>query len=163
MTLGTQIAQIVLTACLAAWMVSGVINNWLMPKLNESVVAMVMRFELMERDFPEDFEAVKHRRVHNPHLVRIVFLAMVLSETIAAILLVAGTLLQCAALFGGVAPDVANLVALMGALAFTVNWTGFLIGGEYFCYWYCHFGSQATHLMLAIWGTVVSGILLITA
>lgn len=80
---------------------------------------------------------------------------MVIMETIAALLLCAGAVLMTLPL------DVARLIALLGALAFTANWTGFLIGGEYFCYCYCHFGSQATHLILAIWVTLVSGLLLI--
>lgn len=155
------LAQTVLTFCLAGWMVSGVFNNWRFPRLNEAAVAMVMNFELMALTYPEDFAVVKHRQVTNPKAVRAVFYAMVAVETIAALLLCAGALTMTLSLLGAFPLDSARLIALLGALTFTVNWTGFLIGGEYFCYWYCHFGSQATHLMLAIWGTLVVGLLLI--
>lgn len=155
------LAQTVLTFCLAGWMVSGVFNNWRFPRLNEAAVAMVMNFELMEATYPEDFAVVQHRKITNPKAVRAVFYLMVLSETLAALLLGSGAVLMALALLSAAPLDVARLIALLGALAFTVTWTGFLIGGEYFCYWYCHFGSQATHLMLAIWGTLVTGLLLL--
>ncbi len=155
------IAQTVLTFCLGGWMVSGVFNNWMFPRLNEAAVAMVMNFELMELTYPDDFAVVQHRKITNPKAVRAVFYLMVSSETVTALLLTAGGLLMALSLFGLVPSETARLLALLGALAFTINWTGFLIGGEYFCYWYCHFGSQATHMMLAIWGTLVSCLLLI--
>jgi hypothetical protein len=34
-----------------------------------------------------------------------------------------------------------------------MNWAGFLIGGNYFCYWYSHFPGQSTHFQLVLWGT----------
>ena len=159
--IAVPLAQTVLTFCLAGWMVSGVFNNWRFPRLNEAVVALVMRFEMMETTYPDDFAAVQHRKITNPKVVRTVFYLMVVSETVAAFLLSAGAVLMALSLFSVVPPDLARLAALIGTLVFTANWTGFLIGGEYFCYWYCHFGSQATHLMLAIWGTLVTGLLLI--
>jgi predicted small integral membrane protein len=155
------LAQTVLTFCLACWMIAGVFNNWRFPKLNEAAVAMVMNFELMEITYPDDFAVVRHRRITNPKAVRTVFYLMVLSETIAALLLTGGAIMMAGSLFGLIPPGPAQLIALLGTLSFTVNWTGFLIGGEYFCYWYCHFGSQATHLMLAIWGTVLTGLLVL--
>jgi predicted small integral membrane protein len=158
--LALPLAQMVLTGCLAIWMVSGVWNNWRFPHLNEAAVAMVMNFELMALNYPADFAAVAHRKIVNPKVVRAVFYLMVLSETVAAVLLVSGTVALGAALVGVVPLDVARFIALLGALCFTVNWTGFLVGGEYFCYWYCHFGSQATHLLLTLWGTGASAVLL---
>jgi predicted small integral membrane protein len=155
------LAQTVLTFCLAGWMISGVYNNWKFPYLNEAAVAMVMNFELMETTYPEDFAVVQHRKITNRKVVRGVFYLMVLSETIAAVLLASGAVFLALSLFGIIPHEVAQLIAVLGTLAFTINWTGFLIGGEYFCYWYCHFGSQATHLMLALWGTIVTGLLLI--
>jgi predicted small integral membrane protein len=143
-------------------MISGVFNNWRFPSLNKAVVAMVMSFEMMETTYPDDFAAVQHRKVTDPKVVRAVFIIMVVVETVAAFLLFTGAVLMALSLFSLVPPDLARLVALIGTLVFTANWTGFLIGGEYFCYWYCHFGSQATHLMLAIWGTLATGLLLIT-
>jgi predicted small integral membrane protein len=158
--LALRLTQFVLTACLAGWMVSAVFNNWRFPGLNKAAVAMVMTFELMELTYPEDFARVRHRKIENPRVINAVFVLMVVVETAAALLLTIGACLLCASLFGLFAADVAALVALSGALVFVLNWTGFLIGGEYFCYWYCHFSAQATHMMLAIWGTVVAGLLL---
>ena len=149
------LAQTVLTGCLAGWMLSGVLDNWRHPHLNESAVAMVMWFDLMEAEYPEDFAHVKHRKVENPKVVRAMFYLLVLWESIAALLLLAGTVLLVLALFGGAGGETARAVATLGALAFTMNWAGFLIGGNYFCYWYCHFSAQATHMMLALWGTLV--------
>jgi predicted small integral membrane protein len=160
--LALPLAQCVLTACLAGWMVSAVYNNWRFPGLNEAAVAQVMRFELMETTFPQDYAHVRHRKIENPKIIRAVFRLMVLTETAAAVLLTVGAGLLGVSLFGMVRADIAGLVALGGTLVFVLNWTAFLIGGEYFCYWYCHFGSQATHMMLAIWGTLVAGLLLMS-
>jgi predicted small integral membrane protein len=159
--LAIPLTQCVLTACLAGWMLSAVYNNWRFPGLNEEAVAMVMKFELMEVTYPKDYAAVRHRKIENLRIIRAVFRLMVLMETTAAILLLMGAFLLFASLFGLVSSGIASFVALAGALAFVLTWTGFLIGGEYFCYWYCHFGSQATHMMLAIWGTLVAGLLLV--
>ncbi len=83
------------------------------------------------------------------------FYLLVLWESVAALLLVVGTAWLAFALFGIADVEKARAVASLGALAFTMNWAGFLIGGNYFCYWYCHFPAQATHMMLALWGTLV--------
>lgn len=154
------LTQLVLTACLAGWMVSAVYNNWRFPALNEDAVAMVMKFEMMEAAYPYDYAVVRHRRIDNPKTIKALFRLMVLMETTAALLLTLGAGLLAASLFGAVSIDTARFVALLGTLVFVANWAGFLIGGEYFCYWYCHFSSQATHMMLAIWGTMVAGLLL---
>lgn len=148
-------AQAVLTACLMGWMLSGVLDNWRHPLLNENAVAMVMRFELMEADYPEDFAHVKHRKVENPKVIRAMFILLVLWESVAALFLSVGTVSLVLALFGVAEVEMARTLATLGALAFTANWAGFLIGGNYFCYWYCHFPAQATHMMLALWGTLV--------
>lgn len=148
------LAQTGVTACLAAWMGQGAAANWIHPRLNEAAVAMVMRLDMMERDFPDEFAAVRGRRVTDPRRIRLAFRVILLWETVAAALLCFGTLAMLAALFGAMPADAARGWAMIGALAFVVNWAGFLIGGDWFCYWYCHFSSQATHFFLMLWGTL---------
>ena len=156
------IAQTVLTACLAGWMISAVYNNWRFPRLNEEAVAQVMRFDLMERDYPDGYAVVHHRKIESKWVIKAGFKVILFMETMSALVLSVGAILLCASLFGFVPVDIARFAAVIGALIFILIWTGFLVGGEYFCYWYCHFGSQATHLMLVIWGTMVLGLLLLS-
>lgn len=146
------IAQTVLTGCLAAWMISGVYDNWRHPELNRTSVAMVMQFELMARDYPDDFAHLRYRQIKNPKIIDAVFRLLVLYETTAAIGLSIGTGMMVAGLIGAVDIELARNAAMIGALLFTTNWVGFLVGGNYFAYWYCHFEAQATHFMLMLWG-----------
>ena len=149
------LSQMLLTGCLAGWMIAGVADNWIHPKLNEEAVAMVTRFDRMARDFPQDYALLACRRVADPRWIRRLFYALVTWETVAAIGLSVGTAMLGAALFGWVELETARMAATLGALAFTLNWAGFLIGGNYFAYWYCHFQAQVTHFLLALWGTLV--------
>jgi len=148
------LAQAAAVASLAGWIVSGVIDNWRHPRINQDAVEMVMRLDLLERDFPSEFDAVKHRRVRSSGVVRLAFLAIVLWETLTAILLVLASGLLLLSVVGIVDPEVGRAWGLVGAAAFVITWAGFLVGGNYFCYWYGHFPAQATHFFLAIWGTV---------
>ncbi|MEL6889123.1 MAG: DUF2165 family protein, partial [Pseudomonadota bacterium] len=43
-------------------------------------------------------------------------------------------------------------IAMIGAMAFTAVWAGFLIVGNHFCYWFCHEGAQNTHYQMTLWG-----------
>ena len=146
------IAQTVLTACLAAWMITGVYDNWRHPDLNRASVEMVVRFQLMSTEYPEDYAYLKHRKIENPKIIRALFQFLVLYESMAAIVLSAGSVLMVAGLAGAADIEFAREVAMIGALIFTTNWVGFLVGGNYFAYWYCHFEAQATHFMLLLWG-----------
>lgn len=149
------LVQMALTGCLAAWMIVGVADNWMHPKLNEDTVAMVTRFDRMARDYPEDYAQLAYRRIADPRWIRRLFYALVTWETVAALGLTAGTLMLGAALLGLTDLATARAAATLGALAFTLNWAGFLVGGNYFAYWYCHFQAQVTHFLLALWGTAV--------
>jgi predicted small integral membrane protein len=149
------LVQCALTGGLAGWMITGVVDNWRYPDLNVEAVAMVTRFDLMAAQYPADFAHVKHRRIDDPRKIRALFRLIVLWETLAALLLTLGTGMLAAAAIGLVDVTLARAIAVLGATAFVMNWAGFLIGGNYFCYWYGHFPSQATHLMLAIWGILV--------
>lgn len=157
------LAQAILTSCNAAWMVAGALNNWVKPRLNYVGVRAVMRFEGMDVDYPEDYAQVAHRRIDNPVLHKIAFGSIVASETISALTLTTGAVLLWIALLGGGDPTLGATIAMLGALAFVINWTGFLIGGEYFCYWYTYFNAQATHLLLLVWGVLTLIFLAMTA
>ena len=143
------------------WMLVAVYDNWRHPRLNESGVAMVMQFELMAREYPDDFRLLQHRRIENPRIIRTIYYFLVMVETIAATTLTIGSLCLGLALFGVVELEFARAAALIGTLVFTLNWTGFLIGGNYFAYWYCHFQAQATHFLLALWGIALMLLLIL--
>ncbi len=146
------LAQTVLSGGLAAWMITGVYDNWRYPALNRASVKMVVQFELMAAEYPDEFAHLKHRRIENPRTIHKLYYLLVLSETTAAIALVVGTGLMVAGMAGAVPLDFARESAMIGALLFCINWIGFLVGGNYFAYWYCHFGAQATHFLLLLWG-----------
>lgn len=148
------LAQAGMTACLAGWMIVAAADNWIHPKFNEEAVAMVMRFDRMRESYPEDYAHIAYRRIDDPRLIRLAFRAIVLWESLAALLLTVGALALLGALLGLVPAETARGIAILGALAFTANWAGFLIGGNWFCYWYCHVEGQATHFKLALWGSV---------
>lgn len=152
-------AEAVMTGLIGLWMLSGAFDNWRFPDLNRATVSRVMRLELMEEQYPEDFARVAHRRVNNPVVINIAFRLLTLWETFAAVLLCTGAALLGLAAITGTPTELGQDIALIGALAFTMNWAGFLIGGNYFCYYYCHFEGQFTHFMLLIWGAVVCAML----
>ncbi len=145
-------AQFLPCAGMSGWMLVAVYDNWRHPQLNKTGVAMVMRFDLMAREYPDDFRQLQHRRIDNPGIIRAIYYFVVLFETAAAATLTFGSLCLGLALAGAVEPAFARSAALVGALVFTLNWIGLLIGGNYFAYWYCHFQAQATHFLLTLWG-----------
>ncbi|MEM7213363.1 MAG: DUF2165 family protein [Pseudomonadota bacterium] len=149
------LAETVMTGLIGVWMVTGAVDNWRFPELNRAAVETVLRMDRMAEQYPDDFAHVAHRRVTHDGLIRIGFRIIVIWESLAALLLCIGTALLGFATLTGTDPGLARDVALAGALTFTVNWAGFLIGGNYFCYYYCHFEGQFTHFMLVIWGAVV--------
>ena len=117
----------------------------------------------MAQEYPDEYRLVRHRRVENPKIIRLVYFLLVGAESVAAITLSFGTACLALALFGAADPGFARSAALIGALAFTLTWSGFLVGGNYFVYWYCHFQSQATHFLLALWGLALLILLLLPA
>ena len=148
------IAQAALTASLAAWLFAGVRDNYLYPDMNREAVRMILQFDLMQADWPDEYAHVRHRRVEDLGLIRLAFRAIVIWETLACGLLVVGLVALLMALFGTADPATARALALIGATAFTVTWADFLLGGNHYCIWYSHQGSQHTHFALAIWGTL---------
>ena len=155
------IAEALMTGLVGLWMVTGAFDNWRFPDLNRAAVATVLRMDRMAEQYPEEFAQVAHRRLTDDRAIRFLFRMVVLWETIAALLLCLGALLLAFAGLVGTDPDPARTIALAGAMAFTATWAGFLIGGNYFCYYYCHFEGQFTHFLLVIWGSVVTAMLVL--
>ena len=150
-----------LVAGLGTWMAVAVYDNWRHAQINRDAVAMVVRFDLMERDYPDDFRVVAHRKITDARLIEIFFQTIRLAETVAAaILLVASALLVGAAL-GLFAADLATMLALVGTTFFCLIWAGFIIGGNYFHYYFCHQWGQSNHFMFMYWGLFVLVILVI--
>lgn len=146
---------------LAVWMVVAVADNWRHPQLNEEAVAMVLRFDFMARDYPAEYQHVAYRRIDDPVTIRRMFQAIRAAETLAALaLLISGTALVLAA-FGAVSVDVATAMAVLSAAFFSLVWAGFVIGGNYFAYWYSHQWGQSNHFMLMFWGFFVLLVLLV--
>ena len=154
-------AEALMTGLIGLWMVTGALDNWRFPDLNRAAVATVLRMDRLAEQYPEEFAQVAHRRLTDDGVIRLLFRIVVLWESVAALLLCVGAaLLALSGLFGA-DPATARAIALAGAMAFTANWAAFLIGGNYFCYYYCHFEGQFTHFLLVIWGSVVTGILML--
>jgi predicted small integral membrane protein len=151
----------ILVAGLGLWMTVAVADNWRHPKMNEEAVAMVVRFDLMAEQFPDDYRLVAHRRIESPALIGFLFRAMRLAESIAAIALLTSALLLILASSGAVSGTLATGVAVPSAAFFTMIWGGFVIGGNYFAYWYCHQWAQSNHFMLMYWGFFVLIVLLL--
>ncbi|MEE4210190.1 MAG: DUF2165 family protein [Parvularcula sp.] len=155
------LVEAALVAGLGLWMAVAVADNWRHPRLNEEAVAMVVRFDLMARDHPEDFAHIAHRRIDDPTLIRRMFHAIRLAETLAAVVLFGSALLLVLAAGGAVPGTIATGAAIVSAAFFTLIWGGFIIGGNYFAYWYCHQWAQSNHFMLLYWGFFVLLVLMI--
>ncbi|MEM8731743.1 MAG: DUF2165 family protein [Pseudomonadota bacterium] len=143
------------------WMAVAVADNWRHPKLNEEAVAMVVRFDLMAEHYPEDFALIAYRRIEDPRIIGLLFRAMRLAETCAAGLLLLATAVLLAAAAGIADPATAQGLAIVAVAFFVSIWVGFVIGGNYFAYWYCHQWAQSNHFMLMYWGLFVLLILLV--
>ena len=147
-------------AGLGGWMAVAVTDNWRHPDLNEEAVATVVRLDFLAKDFPEEYKQIAYRRIDDPRRIRFMFQSIRLAETAAAIGLLFSALLSILAAFGGIAPDTATTCALISAVFFTCIWAGFVIGGNYYCYWYCHQWAQSNHMMMMYWGFFVTLVLL---
>ena len=155
------LVEAALVAGLGTWMAVAVADNWRHPRLNEEAVGTVVRLDLMARDYPEDFALIAHRRIDAPRTIRRLFQAIRLAETAAAAMLFGSVLLLVLAAGGIVPAASATAAAIVSAAFFTLIWAGFLIGGNYFAYWYCHQWAQSNHFMLLYWGFFVLIVLMI--
>lgn len=145
-------AQTAATGFLAAWMFTGVKDNWLHPDLNGAIVGIILRIEKMQQDFPQEYAQIKHRRVEDERVHRSIFRFIVLWESLALVVLALATAMMVLALVGLLAPDMARSLAVIGALLFTSVWAGFLVFGNHWIYWYCHEWGQNSHFQLLLWG-----------
>jgi len=150
-----------LVASLGVWMTVAVIDNWRHPALNREAVAMVMRFDLMERDFPDDFAIVAHRKIDDDRTIDLTFHTIRLAETLAAFLLLCAAGLLVLTSVGAASEAVALNTALLAVTFFSLIWAGFIVGGNYFHYYFCHQWGQSNHFMFMYWGLFVLVILLI--
>lgn len=137
---------------LAAWLTTGVFENMVHSRLNSTFTAEVLDMARMRKDYPEAFVDVAYRRIKNPGLQKALFRLIVLWELLAVLTLWAGFIALAMAVLGLHDASQARALGLIGALAFTSVWAGFLIGGNWFCYWFCHEGAQNTHYQMTLWG-----------
>ncbi|MEZ5923301.1 MAG: DUF2165 family protein [Hyphomicrobiaceae bacterium] len=154
MSLSTMllISQTSLTGYLALWLTLGVRDNLLHPAMNGAFAAQVLALERIREAYPDDFRLIQHRRITNPTVHRLVFGLIVVCEVIVCLLLWAGAMYLGLALLGWADPIDARVMALAGSLGFTSIWSGFLIAGNHFAYWYCHEWAQNAHFQLALIG-----------
>jgi predicted small integral membrane protein len=145
-------AQTGLTGILALWLSFGVRDNLLHPAMNGTFTAQVLALERMSTAYPDDFRLVQHRRITNPAVQRLLFRFIVACEVAVCLLLWSATIWMALSVAGRADPVEARTVALAGALGFTGIWSGFLIAGNHFAYWYCHEWAQNTHFQLALMG-----------
>ena len=155
------IAQTVSVAAIAGWLGTGVYDNIRYPRNNELFTAQVLTFERMREDFPDEFARVAHRAIVSRSVQQLVFRIAVIAELAAFLVLAAGVVGLLMALVGTGSVETGRSIALLGATMFTAVWAGFLVIGNYFCYWFCHEGAQNTHYQMTLWG--MANIILLAA
>ena len=151
--LALSLAQTGLLASLTGWIFTGARDNWRFPYMNQNAIAMVVRMDGLEDTHPEDYNCIAHRRIADGPTIKLLYRVIVLWESFATLLLAIATFTMVLAMFGLVENETARGLGILGALAFTLTWAGFTIGGNHFGYWYLHAPTQATHFLLALWGT----------
>ena len=109
----------------------------------------------LREDFPEAYTEVSARRISNPALQLFLFRLIVAWELLALIILWIGVVQMVLALFGTTDTVTARAWAVLGAMFFTSVWAGFLVAGNWFCYWFGHEGAQNTHFQMTLWGMSV--------
>ena len=137
---------------MAAWLTVGGLENLFHPFLNETYTAEVMDMTRMREDYPEAYTHVAYRRVTSERLRKVLFRIIVVWEISAAAMLWIGSFALVLAAFGVAERDSAVGLALAGSLMFTATWAGFLVVGNWFCYWFGHEGGQNTHFQMLLWG-----------
>ncbi len=146
------IAQTCLTAHLGAWLLLGVRDNIVHPSMNGTGTKEVLELTRLREEYPEDYRLIEGRRVTNHALQRAIFVFIVCFEVLVCLVLWGATLWMALALGGLADLEQARIAALVGTLGFTSIWSGFLIVGNHFAYWYCHQWSQNTHFQMVLWG-----------
>lgn len=146
------LAQTAAVFFITAWLSTGVYENLFKSSLNSTFTAQVLDMTRMREEYPEAYAEVAYRRVSSPKVQKLFFRLIVLWEVVAVVILWAATSAMAAALFGGVDAQFAKGLGILGALLFTSTWAGFLIVGNWFCYWFCHYEGQTTHFQMTLWG-----------
>ena len=136
------------------WLLTGVLENLFQPRINSEFTAEVMDMARMREAYPDLYEQVAYRRIANPTVQKLLFWFIVCWETISLIALGIGFVSLLGAGFLGTDPDLARQCALIGVFCFTSIWAGFLVAGNWFCYWFGHEGAQNTHFQLLQWGVL---------
>ena len=147
-----MLAHLIATGLIASWLTLGLRDNLLHPALNETYTAEVLSMTRMQKEYPEQFAIVAHRAVTDRKLQRLAFRIVVVAEALACALLWIGVVALLMGLAGVAAPQNGQVLALLGATAFTAVWGGFLVVGNHFYYWFCHEGAQNTHYQMTLWG-----------
>ena len=94
---------------------------------------------------------VGHRRITDPAATIWCFRLIVAGELLATALMWLAVAALAADLIGIAGIGFARPLAMVAMLAFTGVWAAFLIGGQWFYYWYGPHG-QHTHLLATLWG-----------
>ncbi|MEM7237161.1 MAG: DUF2165 family protein [Pseudomonadota bacterium] len=152
MDIMTLVAQTCLLAYLAAWLTLGARDNIFHPSINGIFTEQVLELKRLEELVPEDYEMLKHRRVLSKRMQGLLYRAIVMVEMIVSLVLWVGVVWMAFAVFGGADVGTAKSIAIAGALGFTTIWSGMLIAGNHFAYWYCHEWAQNTHFQLMYLG-----------
>ena len=152
MELAVLLAQTLSLAFLAAWLTIGVAENILHPSLNATFTAEVLDMKRMREGYPEAYAEVAHRRVTSPGLRMALFRMIVFWELMATLMLWIGVGAFGLSALSMVDPETARILGLTGAMMFTSVWAGFLVAGNWWCYWFGHEGAQNTHFQMTLWG-----------
>ncbi|MCX5516165.1 hypothetical protein C3941_19430 [Kaistia algarum] len=147
--------EALLVAAQTGWLALGAIENVRVPRANRDMVADVIAMRQLRAEFPDMFKLVGSHRIESPAFHRLAFAAIVIAECIVAAVMAAGTLALIGAALGLLETETAKVIATLGVLGFTMIWSAFLVGGQWFHYFAGHQSAQHTHFLLAIWGTVV--------
>ncbi|MEJ5219919.1 DUF2165 family protein [Cognatishimia sp. D5M38] len=140
------LCQALAVSFLAAWLTIGVYENIRHPDINRVFTSEVLDLARLREVYPEVYADVQHRRIANKRVQHGLFYLIVSAELLATVLLWTGAI----SLFLGT--ETAPVFALLGVMSFTTIWAGFLIAGNWFCYWFCHEGAQNTHYQMLLWG-----------
>jgi predicted small integral membrane protein len=157
----TSWIEALLVAAPGAWIAIGAFENVRVPKANGDMVAEVLSMSRLKADQPEYYAIVSANRIESPQVHRIAFGAIIAAESVAAIVMLLGALALAGSGVGLWGPAVPRGIAVAGTLAFTLVWSGFLVGGQWVHYWVVHQDAQHTHFMLVLWGVATLGLLLL--
>ena len=150
------ITQTAAVFTLAAWLSLGVFENILHPEFNRRFTNEVLELTRISEEYPEVYALVKYRRITSQVLQNGIFLAIVCWQFVSVAVLWGGTISLFLAVFDLFEIEKALAIGLLGTLLFTMTWAGFLIVGNWFCYWLCHGEGQNTHFQMMLWGIATS-------